>query len=132
MLLPFLNTNLIIGAAVGVVALLTIYLISALKTPKVNYRCKHVLVTGGSQGIGFEVAKEYIKRGANVTIVARKPEEAVVELKRFCVSDAQSVQCVAVDISAGLEAVQAAFDPILRAVGDVHTIVNSAGISEAR
>jgi NAD(P)-dependent dehydrogenase (short-subunit alcohol dehydrogenase family) len=48
------------------------------------------------------------------------------------VNAAQQLNGVAVDISSGMAEVQAAFDPVLRTVGDVHTIVNSAGISEAR
>lgn len=36
---------------------------------------KHVLVTGGSKGIGKEVAKEFVKRGANVTIMARNSKQ---------------------------------------------------------
>ena len=36
---------------------------------------KHVLVTGGSKGIGKEVAKEFVKRGANVTIMARNSNQ---------------------------------------------------------
>ena len=36
---------------------------------------KHVLVTGGSKGIGKEVAKEFVRRGANVSILARNPNQ---------------------------------------------------------
>ena len=47
---------------------------------------KHVIVTGGSKGIGKEVAKEFVKRGANVTIMARNPQqlsEANLEISKL-------------------------------------------------
>ena len=35
---------------------------------------KHVIVTGGSSGIGKETAKLLARRGANVTLIARRPD----------------------------------------------------------
>ena len=128
----FLSSPAAAAATVAIAVPLLIYIYSVATAPGVDYRGKHVLITGGSQGIGFEAAKEYIRRGANVTIVARKPEAAVEELTKGRVSESQKIQFVAVDISSGMEAVQAAFDPVIKEVGDVHTILNSAGISEAR
>ena len=34
----------------------------------------HVVVTGGSRGIGAELAREFARRGAIVTVVARSPD----------------------------------------------------------
>lgn len=45
----------------------------------------HVLITGGSTGIGLAVARQLIVEGANVTLVARtesKLKEAVQELQQ--------------------------------------------------
>ena len=41
----------------------------------VNIKGAHVLVTGGSSGIGKEVAREALRLGANVTILARNTEK---------------------------------------------------------
>lgn len=38
---------------------------------RTNIRGKHVIVTGGSSGIGLWAAIECVRLGANVTIVAR-------------------------------------------------------------
>lgn len=64
---------------------------------------KHVLVTGGSSGIGKEVAKEAVRMGANVTIVARnaqKLENTLKELKDLA-KDGQKVAQLSIDISSG-------------------------------
>ena len=36
-----------------------------------NYKNKTVYITGGSSGIGFAVACEFLKLGADVLIIAR-------------------------------------------------------------
>ena len=54
---------------------------------------KHVLVTGGSKGIGKEVAKEFVKRGANVTIMARNSKqlsEASQEISNLILHESNS------------------------------------------
>lgn len=38
---------------------------------KTNFKGKHVLITGGSKGIGLSLAEEALARGANVSIIAR-------------------------------------------------------------
>ena len=50
----------------------------------VSIKGAHVLVTGGSSGIGKEVAREALRLGANVTILARNTEKlnsAINDLK---------------------------------------------------
>ena len=39
-----------------------------------NIDGQHVLVTGGSQGIGTEIAKEFARRGGKVTVLGRNAE----------------------------------------------------------
>lgn len=62
--------------------LLVKYIITP-RTKIVDYDKKHVLITGGSAGLGKSLAIKFAKLGANVTIIARDPkklDEAVKEL----------------------------------------------------
>ena len=63
-----------------------------------NIKGAHVLVTGGSSGIGKEVAREALKLGANVTIVARNTDKlnsALLELRET----SSKVSKLALDVS---------------------------------
>jgi 3-dehydrosphinganine reductase len=76
------------GAAVGIaVALVTLAALAVLGNkirPKpLKLQGSHCLVTGGSQGIGLEMARDLLQKGAKVTIAARgqgKMDEALAEL----------------------------------------------------
>lgn len=60
----------------------------------------NVLITGGSEGIGFELAKLFVKDGNNVTICARNPvklQDAKNELTTF--NELSHVDCMAIDLS---------------------------------
>ena len=56
----------------------------------------HVLITGGSSGIGLEIGKECARKGAFITLVARnkqKLEEAKIEVEK-CLHGGGERQCV--------------------------------------
>lgn len=86
---------------------------------------KHVLVTGGSRGIGLACAREFLREGARVTLVGRSRanlDQAVAALRSegfeaagFCAD--------LTDAAAALQAVDAAE----AAGGPVDILVNSAG-----
>ena len=42
-----------------------------LTAPGFDVKGKHVVVTGGSEGLGKAIATRYVKAGANVTLLAR-------------------------------------------------------------
>ena len=58
-----------------------------------NFAMKHVVVTGGSEGIGLSIASELVAAGAHVTIMARSVEKLI---------KAQSLlRLIAIDSSSG-------------------------------
>lgn len=61
----------ILSSIVLIVALHLGVLIYLLRRPKKSILGRHVLVTGGSEGIGLAVAIRAAQLGADVTIVAR-------------------------------------------------------------
>ena len=75
---------------------------------------RHVLITGGSKGIGKEVAKEFAQRGANVTIFARNPQQlseacqeishAIPNTTKYS-SERPKILDIAVDITSDFEIV---------------------------
>jgi 3-dehydrosphinganine reductase len=90
----------------------------------------HVLITGGSSGIGLETAREALTRGARVSVVARDPERlrgAVEELEHG--SSATRVAGEPADVT-DPERLQAAVALLVAQFGPVDVLVTCAG--EAR
>lgn len=56
---------------------------------------KHVLITGGSEGIGLALGKDFVRAGANVTLLARNKdkleaaETAMQGLAQECASNSR-------------------------------------------
>jgi NAD(P)-dependent dehydrogenase (short-subunit alcohol dehydrogenase family) len=86
---------------------------------------KTALVTGGSRGLGLQIASALGEAGARVAITARREEglrEAIATLEA-CGITAMSVRC---DISKPDE-VDAAVDQVLQAWDHIDILVNNAG-----
>ncbi len=60
----------------GIVAVLLVHAwLMSTKPHKINWATSHVVITGGSSGIGLCTALMAVKRGAHVTILARNVEK---------------------------------------------------------
>ncbi|XP_053975699.1 3-ketodihydrosphingosine reductase-like [Hylaeus volcanicus] len=92
---------------------------------------KHVVVTGGSSGIGKCVAIAAARYGAHVTIIARdvlKLEAARHEIVHACKNkDIQKVEYLSLDIGKNYEAVEEALSDLERTMGPIYMLVNCAG-----
>lgn len=90
----------LVAAACGACALHLAWL--RLRRPKLSVSGKHVLITGGSQGLGLALAKLCFQQGAKVTIVARtqsKLEAACADIKKTTPhAEGACVQYFAMDV----------------------------------
>jgi short-subunit dehydrogenase len=95
---------------------------------KFSFRDKAALITGGSRGLGFLIAKELCRSGANVAVLARSVEEltrAKTELEKLG-GKVLAIQCDLL-LPAHIEfAVQQTLDRF----GKIDILINNAGIIE--
>lgn len=90
---------------------------------KFAFEGRHVLVTGAAQGIGFEIAKSFLKAGAQVTLADYATDaltSAENELKSF--GKVAAIQLNVTDRASCQNLVQKLQSPL-------HVLVNNAGIT---
>jgi 3-dehydrosphinganine reductase len=119
---------------IGVAFLLIVfalYLISD-KVPSVNLDGAHVVVTGGSSGIGLSLAIELAKKGSHVTILARGKDkliEAQKLVEKVRKRQNQNITQFSVDVS-DYKAVDEAITQSARINNDrIDILICSAGIT---
>ena len=93
---------------------------------------KTALITGGSLGLGLAMAKHFYSAGANVAILARRPEPLVEAAAEIAAQDGEGdvayFPCDVTDPSA----VIAAHKAVVERFGPVDILVNNAGQSAAK
>ncbi|XP_033838142.1 3-ketodihydrosphingosine reductase [Periophthalmus magnuspinnatus] len=131
LLLPFIMLLVVVAFIVAFVLLL--YMISPLISPKpLKLNGAHVVVTGGSSGIGKSIAIECYRQGAFITLVARdeaKLLQAKKEVEKFAINDKQVVLCISVDVSSDYHQVESVIKQAQEKLGPVDMLVNCAGTS---
>jgi 3-oxoacyl-[acyl-carrier protein] reductase len=98
---------------------------------QLSVKGKNVLVTGGTSGIGKQIALVFIQHGANVAIFGTNKERAAQALKDFELHRAEANQkflAEIVDVS-NKKFVETAIRDILENWGSVDVLINSAGIA---
>ncbi|HEY5260316.1 MAG TPA: SDR family NAD(P)-dependent oxidoreductase, partial [Rhabdochlamydiaceae bacterium] len=92
---------------------------------------KHALITGGTAGIGKEIALAFAKAGAHVAIFgtnAERSAQVVAELNQVKISDEQTFAAEIVNVS-DTKAIEAAVQKLIAAWGKIDILVNNAGIT---
>ncbi len=92
----------------------------------------HVIITGGSSGIGKDLAALYVKNGDDITIIARckvtlaKTESYLIDMK---INEAQKILAISADVS-NKDQINKGINQAVNEAGLPSILINSAGIAE--
>ena len=89
---------------------------------------RHVLITGGSRGIGLACARLFLQEGARVTITSRSQAHLDAAAERLRAECGASVTCLRADLADAAQA--GAMVEAAEAVAPVDVLVNSAGAAQ--
>src|SRR6202162_2589011 len=92
------------------------------------FKDKIALITGGSRGLGLEIARQICARGGKVALIARNPDElarAKTDLDRFA-TEVLTIQCDLLETAQ----IQSAVQQTLQRFGRIDILINNAGIIE--
>jgi len=88
---------------------------------------ERVVITGGSSGLGLEMARRLAAEEASLALVARDAERLEVARQELLSRGAQAVEVITADVRDSA-ALSAAFADIAERLGGIDMLVNSAGI----
>jgi NAD(P)-dependent dehydrogenase (short-subunit alcohol dehydrogenase family) len=93
-------------------------------------RGRVAVITGASEGLGREIAAEYVRAGASALLVARRSEpllRAREEIAALRVDPDQKVECVTGDVASPADC-RAILERARETFGGLDVLVNNAGI----
>lgn len=94
----------------------------------VSLQGRTAFITGGSRGLGEVIAQAFLEAGANVAICARSAKELAQTEQRLSQKYfGQRVKSFPLDVT-DQPAVTKSLEAILEAFGDLHVLVNNAGV----
>lgn len=101
--------------------------VSRTRQPRESFRERTVVITGGSRGFGFALARRFAAEGARLALLARTTgqlDEAIARLRADYDADAMAVSCDVRDP----RSVRAAVAAIVARTGGIDVLVNNAGV----
>jgi len=103
-------------------------LVRLLRTRRYMLKDKVALITGGSRGLGFAIAREICARGGKVALLARNPDE-LNRAKMQLMKEGGEVLTLPCDL---LDAAQihSAIEQSIHCFGKIDILINNAGIIE--
>lgn len=99
-------------------------------SPNQLLKGRTALITGGTSGIGFQIARSFLHAGAHVIITGRKQErvnEACQKLLKECEEWKDSVYGVEMDVTK-INQLEERFQEIIKSIENVDILVNNAGL----
>lgn len=120
---------------IGIV-LITLF-VALILTPKMlfgrkkshKFRDRHVVITGGSQGIGLALAAQLCKEGARLTLIARSESKLATAKAELLRKYSKAAVCtISADVTQ-YASVQEAIKTAVSCQGDIYGLVCSAGSS---
>lgn len=130
---------LFVVVIVGLLVCPIVYLIVLKnKREKIDFHGKHVVITGGNSGIGWELCIDSFKQGAHVSIIARNQDRLNLIKKELeaikennTVFKNQMILTESLDISKSYEDTRKAFERLVDKAGPVDILINNAGVFKA-
>jgi len=129
---------LFIGLAIALlVFLILLYILRPIYRPTclTDLRDAHVVITGGSSGIGKELAKQFLNdHHAHVTILARNQQRLDECRQELAPDNNERLLCLSVDVGGSYADVEKAIQQACRYHGNrpVSILINNAAVYFAR
>jgi NAD(P)-dependent dehydrogenase (short-subunit alcohol dehydrogenase family) len=103
---------------------------SPLEIPVFEIVGKHILVTGGSSGLGRHFAHFLANNGAHITLAARRAEALAANVAEINESGGRA-KSVVLDVTIA-DQVDCALKEAEEKFGPIHAVVNNAGVTAAK
>lgn len=91
---------------------------------------KVIVITGGSKGIGFQSALQFVEEGANVAICARGEKHLQVAKESIYQQTGKEIMTFVCDVSKEKEC-ESFINAVAKKFGRIDVLVNNAGVSAA-
>ena len=99
-------------------------------SPNQLLKGRSALITGGTSGIGFQIARSFLYAGACVIITGRnqkRVDEACQKLLQECEDWKDNIHGIEMDVTK-INQLEQGFQDIIKSVGGIDILVNNAGL----